>query len=82
MLAVTMEPSSRLADLASAKEFIDSVAIRYAKQVGIAIFPGAQAGGAVASQFSATKADPASIEAANKEQKEYLMKQFEVLAGY
>ena len=80
--AVTTEPTSRLADLASAKEFVDSVAIRYAKQAGIAVFPDAQAGGAVASHFSATVANHASIDAANKQQKEYLMKQFEVLARY
>lgn len=80
--AATMEPASRLADMASAKEFVDSVAIRYAKQAEIAIFPDAQAGGAVASQFSATAANPASVEAANRLQKEYLMKQFEVLAEF
>lgn len=80
--AVTIEPPSRLADVASAKEFVDSVAIRYAKQAQIAISPDAQAGGAVASEFSATVANPASIEAAGKQQKEYLMKQFDVLANH
>ena len=80
--AVTIEPPSRLADVASAKEFVDSVAIRYAKQGQIAISPDAQAGGAVASEFSATVANPASIEAAGKQQKEYLMKQYDVLANH
>ena len=80
--AVTVEPPSRLSDTASAKEFVDSVAIRYAKHAGVAIFPGAHAGSAVASQFTATAADPASIEAASQEQKAYLTKQFEVLAKY
>ena len=80
--AVTVEPPSRLTDTASAKEYVDSVTIRYAKHAQVAIFPGTKPGGAVASQFTATVADPASIEAASKEQNAYLMKQFEVLAKF
>lgn len=80
--ATTIEPPSRLSDTAIARDFVDSIAIRYAKHADVAIFPGAQAGGTVASQFTASVADPASIEAAGKEQKAYLMKQFEVLARY
>ena len=80
--AVTAQPPSRFSDTMSAKEFVDSIAIRYAKHAGVAIFPGMRAGGAVASQFTATLADSASVEAANKEQKAYLMKQFDVLARY
>ena len=80
--AVTALPPSRLSDTISAREFIDSIAIRYAKHAGVAIFPGTRAGGAVASQFTATVVDPASVEAANKEQRAYLKKQFELLARY
>ena len=80
--AVTAQPPARLSDTASAKEFVDSIAIRYAKHVGVAIHPGTRAGGAAASQISATLVDSASVEAANHEQKAYLMKQFEVLAKY
>ena len=80
--ATTVEPPSRLSDTVSAREFLDSIAVRYAKHAEVAISPGAQAGGAVASQFNATVADPASIEAASKEHKAYLMKQFEMLARY
>lgn len=61
---------------------MNSIAIRYAKHAGVAIFPDTRAGGAVASQFTATLINPASVEAANKEQKAYLMKQFELLARY
>lgn len=68
--------------MASAKEFVDSVAIRYAKQAQIAISSDAQAGVAVASEFSVTVANPASIEAAGKQQKEYLMKRFDALANH
>ena len=80
--AATIEPPSRLADVPAAKEYVDSVALRYAKHVEIAIFPGERAGGTVASEFSAAAVNPASIEAANKQQKEYLTKQYEVLAQY
>lgn len=80
--AVTAQPPARLSDTTSAKEFVDSIAIRYAKHAGVAISPRPRAGGAVASQSTATHADSASVEAANQEQKAYLMKQFEVLARY
>lgn len=81
-LAVAGEPTSRLADVASAKGFIDSVTIRYTKYAGIAIFPNKQAGGAIASQFTSTVANFTSVETTNKQEREYLMKQFEVLAKY
>ena len=80
--AVTAQPPSRLSDTVSARDFVDSIAIRYAKHAGVAIFPGTRAGGAVAAQFAATLVDPASVEATDKEQKAYLMKQFELLAKY
>ena len=80
--AVTTQPPSRLSDEVSAKEFVDSIAIRYAKHAGVAISRGVRAGGAAASQITATLADSASVKAADQEQKAYLMKQFKVLAKY
>ena len=80
--AVAGEPASRLVDIASAKDFIDSVAIQYAKNAHMTISPSEQAGGAIASQSIATATNPASVEAVSKQEKEYLTKQFEVLAKY
>ena len=80
--AVTIQPPARLSDTVSAKEFIDYIAIRYAKHARVSISPGTRAGGAAASQITATLADSAGVEAANQEQKAYLMNQFELLARY
>ena len=80
--AVTAEPLHRLSDVVSVKKFLDLIAIRYAKHVGVSLSPYVESGGVLASQFDKTAVDPASIEAANKQQNDYLMKQFEVLAGH
>ncbi len=80
-LAVTAEPASRLPDANAAKEFFDSHTLRYGAFGGIALSPLTGQGGSVALQATVT-VDSASLEAARKEQRDYHLKQFELLAKY
>ena len=79
--AITAEPPARLPTIDSAKEFLDLIVIRYGKYTKVALFPGAPAGGAVATQFT-NVIDSVSLDAARKEHKDYLTKQFETLAKH
>ncbi|KIW43558.1 holo-[acyl-carrier-protein] synthase [Exophiala oligosperma] len=80
-LAVTAEPASRLPDANSAKEFFDAHTLRYGAFVGISLTPLTGQGGALAVQATVT-VDSAGLEVARKEQRDYHLKQFELLAKY
>jgi fatty acid synthase subunit alpha, fungi type len=79
--AVTAEPPSRLADAERAKEFLNSLVPRYASYVGITLVPGGNSGG-VGTVQATVMVDSASLNATKKEQRDYYMKQFELLAKY
>ena len=80
-LAITAEPSSRLSDAESAKEFLNSLMPRYASYTGITLLPGVNNSGVVTAQATAV-VDPVSLNIVKKEQRAYHLKQFELLAKY
>ncbi|KAI0396678.1 putative fatty acid synthase alpha subunit FasA [Xylariaceae sp. FL0594] len=80
--SVTMEPASRLSDVAQAHEFLDETVGRYAKYAGITL-PTPSAGGAAGgSQGAAVMVDDASLKALKNEQDGVLRKQLQVLADH
>lgn len=81
LLAITMEPSSRLGSDADAKAFLDDVTQKYASNAGVnlsisaAADPAASAGGSM-------MMDPAAIDALTKDQRTMFRQQLELLARY
>ncbi|KAL4959186.1 trifunctional fatty acid synthase subunit FAS2 [Aspergillus stella-maris] len=81
LLALTMEPASRLGSEADAKAFLDDVANKYAANAGISLSAptasadsGSGAGGMLM--------DPAAIDALTKDQRALFKQQLEIIARY
>ncbi|CZR60182.1 related to 3-oxoacyl-[acyl-carrier protein] reductase [Phialocephala subalpina] len=78
--AITAEPAARLANADAAKEFLNGLIPRYASFAGISLTPGGSGGGSSAS--ATAMVDSASLDALKKEQRDYHMKQFDLLAKH
>ena len=81
LLALTMEPTSRLSSESDAKAFLDDVSNKYAASTGISLstaFAGGDAGGA----GGGTMMDPAAIDALTKDQRALFKQQLELFARY
>ncbi|KAH9897168.1 fatty acid synthase subunit alpha [Xylariomycetidae sp. FL2044] len=81
VLAITMEPPSRLGSEADAKAFLDDVAQKYATNAGISLSTTSSAGPA-AGGSGGMMMDPAAIDALTKDQRALFKQQLELLARY
>ena len=81
LLAITMEPASRLGSEADAKAFFDDVTNKYAASAGINLSTPA-AGGDGGSGGGGMLMDPAAIDALTKDQRALFKQQLEVIARY
>ncbi|KAI0483302.1 fatty acid synthase subunit alpha [Xylariaceae sp. FL0804] len=81
VLAITMEPASRLAAEADAKAYFDDVVQKYATNAGISLSTAAAAGPA-AGGGGGMMMDPAAIDALTKDQRALFKQQLELLARY
>ncbi|KAJ5241884.1 Fatty acid synthase subunit alpha [Penicillium citrinum] len=81
LLAITMEPASRLGSEADAKAFLDDVANKYAASAGINLSTPA-AGGDAGGGGGGMMMDPAAIDALTKDQRALFKQQLEVIARY
>ncbi|KAJ2228362.1 fatty acid synthase alpha subunit Lsd1 [Coemansia sp. RSA 485] len=82
LVALTMEPSDRLANEQAASAWVDSVAKAYAQSAGISFVKksGAAASGGRSSAKSLISS--AALDSLQKKQREHTMQQIEVLARY
>ena len=80
LLAITMEPASRLGSENDAKSFLDDVSQKYASQAGISLSSGPAAGDAGAG--GGMMMDPAAIDALTKDQRQLFKQQLELFARY
>ena len=81
LLALTMEPASRLGSENDAKAFLDDVSNKYAVTAGISLSaPNAGADGGAAG--GGMMMDPAAIDALTKDQKALFKQQLELFARY
>ena len=78
---VTVQPPSRLSSLEAAKDHLDKVVLRYGAFASVSLLPVTAAGTAVSSGQSVL-VDAESINAANKQQNDYLLKQHSVLSQH
>ncbi|PGH17519.1 fatty acid synthase subunit alpha [Helicocarpus griseus UAMH5409] len=81
LLALTMEPASRLGSEADAKAYLDDVANKYAAHAGISLST-APAGGDAGSGGGGMMMDPAAIDALTKDQRAFFKQQLELTARY
>ncbi|PHH55001.1 Fatty acid synthase subunit alpha [Ceratocystis fimbriata CBS 114723] len=81
LLALTMEPPSRLGSEGDAKAFLDNVTQSYAKNSGISLST-ASADGPAAGGAGGMMMDPAAIDALTKDQRALFKQQLELLARY
>ena len=81
LLAITMEPPSRLGSEADAKAFLDDVSQKYAANAGISLSTAAAAGPA-AGAGGGMLMDPAALEALTSDQKALFKQQLELIARY
>ncbi|KAL2005034.1 hypothetical protein VTN00DRAFT_2884 [Thermoascus crustaceus] len=81
LLALTMEPASRLAAEADAKAYLDDVANRYAANAGISLSSPAS-GGDGGAGAGGMMMDPAAIDALTKDQRALFKQQLELIARY
>lgn len=81
LLALTMEPGSRLGSEADAKAYLDDVANKYAAQVGISLST-PTAGGDGGAAGGGMMMDPAAIDALTKDQRALFKQQLEAIARY
>ena len=81
LLAITMEPASRLGSENDAKAFLDDTAQKYASQAGISLSSGPAAGDGGAGG-GGMMMDPAAIEALTKDQRALFKQQLELFARY
>jgi fatty acid synthase subunit alpha, fungi type len=80
LLAITMEPPSRLGSEPDAKAFLDDVTQKYASNAGISLTTAAAAGPATGG--GGMMMDPAAIDALTKDQRALFKQQLELLARY
>ena len=81
LLALTMEPASRLGSESDAKAYLDDASNKYATNVGISLSAptaGGDAGGAGGGMMM----DPAAIDALSKDQRALFKQQLELFARY
>ncbi|KAG8530146.1 uncharacterized protein KY384_005629 [Bacidia gigantensis] len=81
LLAITMEPASRLGSEADAKAFLDDVSNKYATTAGITI-SAPSAGGDGGAAGGGMMMDPAAIDALTKDQRALFKQQLELFARY
>ena len=81
LLALTMEPPSRLGSENDAKGFLDDMANKYAAQAGISLSTAA-AGGDGAGAGAGMMMDPAALDALTKDQRALFKQQLELFARY
>lgn len=82
LLAITMEPTTRLGSEGEAKAFLDGVVDIYAQSAGISLaLPGASGAGTASGVGSMTM-DPETINALTKDQRMLFKQQLELLARY
>ncbi len=81
LLAITMEPPSRLGSEIDAKAFLDDVTQKYATNSGVSLSTAAAAGPAGAGA-GGMMMDPAAIDALTKDQRALFKQQLELLARY
>lgn len=81
LLALTMEPASRLGSEADAKAFLDTVAQKYASNAGISLAaPSASADSGAGG--AGMMVDPAALDALTKDQRAFFKQQLEITARY
>lgn len=81
LLALTLEPASRLGSEADAKAFLDDVAQKYAANAGISLTT-ASSGGSSGGSGEGMMMDPAAIDALTKDQRALFKQQLELFARY
>ncbi|PLN78712.1 putative fatty acid synthase alpha subunit FasA [Aspergillus taichungensis] len=81
LLAITMEPPSRIGSEADAKAYLDDVANKYAAAAGISLST-PTAGGDAAGGAGGMLMDPAAIDALTKDQRALFKQQLELIARY
>jgi fatty acid synthase subunit alpha len=81
LLALTMEPASRLGSENDAKAFLDSTTNSYAASAGISLTTAAS-GGDAAGSGGGMMMDPAAIDALTKDQRALFKQQLELFARY
>ncbi|GLB07681.1 3-oxoacyl-[acyl-carrier-protein] synthase [Aspergillus tubingensis] len=81
LLALTMEPPSRIGSEAEAKSYLDDVANKYAASAGISLSAPA-AGGDSGAGGGGMLMDPAAIDALTKDQRALFKQQLEIIARY
>ncbi|TGJ80111.1 hypothetical protein E0Z10_g8651 [Xylaria hypoxylon] len=81
VLAITMEPASRLPSEAEAKAYFDDVVQKYVSNAGITLSTTAAAGPAAGGN-GGMMMDPAAIDALTKDQRALFKQQLELLARY
>ncbi|KAJ2897754.1 fatty acid synthase alpha subunit Lsd1, partial [Coemansia aciculifera] len=82
LVALTMEPSSRLAGDAEAKAWLDSVAQAYAAKAGISYAATSGIAGGSGGQSGASTISSAEMEKMQQKQHEHIRQQIQVLARY
>jgi len=80
LLALTMEPASRLGSENDAKAYLDDVSNKYAANAGISL--SAPAAGGDAGSGGGMMMDPAAIDALTKDQRALFKQQLELFARY
>ncbi len=78
--AVTAEPQTRLTSADAAKEYMDSIVLRYGRHAGVDLNSNSQSQSAAPAATSMV--DSESLDIVKKEQRDFLMKQHNVLAKY
>jgi fatty acid synthase subunit alpha len=81
LLALTMEPASRLPAEADAKAYLDDVATKYAAHAGISL-SAPTSGGDSGSAAGGMMMDPAALDALTKDQRALFKQQLEIIARY
>ena len=81
LLALTMEPASRLGSEADAKAYLDDTSNKYATNAGISLSAPA-AGGDAGGGGGGMMMDPAAIDALTKDQRALFKQQLELFARY
>ncbi|OKL55496.1 Fatty acid synthase subunit alpha [Talaromyces atroroseus] len=81
-LAVTMEPPARLEHVENAKQFLDDVVTRFALFSGTSLSPRATGDGGASDSQSTVMVDSAALDNLRKEQRDFQMKEFKLLAKH
>lgn len=82
LLALTMEPASRLGSENDAKAYLDDVSQKYATTAGISLNSAAASGAAGGASGGGMMMDPAAIDALTKDQRALFKQQLELFARY